>query len=329
MVRRFSDLILKRLPNDLKVCDDDPRVMQWVNEAMQRLIIEGSYWGLVARYRCSATSGLLAWPRSVASILAISLCDSPVTMRDIWFEFMESGIGLRSTENSSLVFTPREPSPFYNPITGYKKLKVYCDLAADVGKTVTFLGHDENLQWIRTTQGATVADGEVVAASLAGTVSTKTYAGVKWVRKEETTGPIRVYEYDSTTLAQDILAVYEYDETDPLYKISYISDLDTSASTDDPQTVEVLAKLDYVPIKKDDDYLLITCYPAIKDMAMAIVNAAKVQDSRIGFEILREGLKMAKHALEAESTHYLGNPKMVVNLQGAAGLLSTADETFV
>lgn len=319
--KTLADAKAERISNALRICDTDPRLVSWINEAQQRLIPLGSWWGLWARYKCNATEGMLVWPRQVAAILAASIQQVPVKIRDPFFEFIELGMGIQDTCNASCQFlTPDSTWPVFSPIVGNnKKCKLYCDLSADVGTAVLILGYDENHNWIRTQQGGVWLDGEVVLASLAGTLSTKKFTVITGVQKPETNGYIRLFEYDTTLLTQRDIARYDYDETNPAFRVSYVPTLDTDATTDVPLTVEIMAKLDYIPVKRDTDYLIIQCIPALKDMCLAIQAAENEPDLAKKRDCIAAGLQMATTALEAEARHYTGAPQRHLSATGIAG----------
>ena len=131
----------------------------------------------------------MAWPRFVASVLGASVSDVPIKTRDMFFEFVELGLGIQTEDNTSLTLLDRGNSPLQSEVVGVdKKIKVYCDLADDANTEVLLLGYDENGNWIRTSQSGSILDGEIVAASVAGTLSTKLFSSVTGVQKEATNG---------------------------------------------------------------------------------------------------------------------------------------------
>lgn len=309
------------LPHALNLCSTDLRLARYVNESQKILLAEGTWWGTYARYKCEAIEGLLVWPRQIAAILAASVCDSPMKTRDMFHEFVELGMGLLSDETYITELIDRGTSPLFSAITGTTKLvKVYCDLAADVGTSVLLLGYDENQNWVRTQQGGVWLDGEIVLASLAGTLSTKIFSVITAVQKAETSGPIRLYEYDPATATQRAIARYDYDETNPSYRVSYIPSLDTDASVDEPVTVEIVAKLDFIPAKRDTDYLLIGNEAALKAMCSAIITAENEPLQENKHKTLASGIALAKMFLDAEARHYLGNPQRHLSVTGSAGI---------
>jgi hypothetical protein len=145
------------------------------------------------------------------------------------------------------------------------------------------------------------------------------FSVITGVQKQVTNGNVRLYELDTATLLQRAVANYEYDETSPSYRVSYIPTLDTDASVDNPQTVEIIAKLDYIPVARDTDYLLIGL-PALKDMCCAIQSAEMEETMKGKVTALSAGLVSAKSWLEAESRHYRGAPQSHLSITGSAGI---------
>ena len=92
----LADVKASRLPAVLNLPSTDTRVVQFVNEAVQRLLSKGMWVGTVQKYRACVTAGCLTWPRQFESILAVSVCDQPIPVRSEHFEFVENGYGLRA-----------------------------------------------------------------------------------------------------------------------------------------------------------------------------------------------------------------------------------------
>lgn len=320
-----------RIPAALGICPTDTRLVQFINEATQRLITEGNFWGLFARFRCTADEGEIVWPRQIASILSASVSEVPIKTRNQWWEFIEQGLGIQDECNDSMDMIDHGTTPVMEQITGNTyNVRVYRDVTSDEGIEVLLLGYDENGNWIRTVQDGEWKDGEIVAATALGAISTKIFSVISAVQKPVTDGTIRLYSYDPATATNvSLLAAYDYDETRPSYRISYVPSLDRTASSTCTVTVEVMVKLAYVPVRNPTDYLLISCIPALKTMCEAIAIAEKetVMSNKVG--AIEVGLASAKKALEKELQHYSGAPDEIVSVQGAGGVTRTPIEALI
>ena len=344
--RTLQDLQNSRIPTALKLCGTDPRFVQFLNEALEALIQSGAFWGLFVRYRAQVTNGLLVWPRGIAAILAGAICNNPIKTRSMAWEFVEMGMGIQTStaatptgssnccgstcffSNSDLL--DRGNTPVQTPISGpTSKLKLYCDLAVDAAAPVLVLGEDANGNLIRTIQGGVYADGEVIFPSVAGTLSANIFTVVTGVQKGITNGPIRAYAFDTATSLQTAIAVWDYDDPNPLYRVSYIPSLDSQNPSSNPVTVDVLVKLEFVPLRQPTDFALIGNVPALKAMCLALNDAEKESDPIRRQQVVAGGLQLAKMFLENELRHYGGSPEEILQVQGLSGPTNEVIENFV
>lgn len=147
------------------------------------------------------------------------------------------------------------------------KLRVYCSSQNDVGKKIRFLGHDINQAWVRMPNDGAIQDGEVITLKMPWADSQTIYRDVTGVQKDETAERVHVFYFSPGTAAMDLLSHYEYWETRPdyqRYRIPNYRGLQTATCTDGTagitcarQVIEALVKLEYQPIRRDTDYLLI------------------------------------------------------------------------
>jgi hypothetical protein len=126
------------------------------------------------------------------------------------------------------------------------------------------MGYDENSLWIRSQDlNGAWYDGELVNITLGGATTLHQFVSVTSVQKPVTNGTVRVWN------GLTLVAMYEPDETRPWYRRSLVTGL--ADTTTEPSTVEVLAKLRFIPVAVDTDWLSIGNGPAIKFMVMAIL----------------------------------------------------------
>jgi len=319
-----------RIPKWLGICADDPRLVQWVNEATQRLLHRGLWWGTYASYRICIDNGCLTWPRQIAAIETMAVCGLPVQIRNEWFEYLQAGPGLQVCDNgncnSGLYGSCRNQMydrgmvvTFADIIGVNKKVKVYIDNANDASKKILIQGFDENGNWILTNNGAT--QGEEVTLAASPVTTTNFFSSITGIQKEETLGNVRIYEYDTDLTTQRALGIYEPTETLPSYRRSFINGLVFPASDDDDETCEqktvtVMAKLEFIPVAVDQDYLIIGNINAIKlaAKAMQLEENNQLEESTRNFAI-------AIDLLDKELDHYLGaqSATISVNTDGPVG----------
>lgn len=323
-----------RIPQALGICNTDARLVQWVNEAQQRLIPKMHAIGTYGRFRICATDGCITLPAQVASIERVALCGVPIQVHDMWYDFLDNGLGTRTgpsndgdsccgnscgAEEANL----RGWFPTFGDIRGTdKKLVLACDLAADVDKRVLVLGYDENNNWIRTDQGGTMADGEIILlAQGAGTTSTKFFdggiTGIQFL--DDRVGQVWLWELDTVASTQRMIGSYFYWERNPSYARYLFPSILAQTNSEDgctTTTVELIAKLDFIPVAVDTDYLLISNVPALKSMATAVKQYEEAV-STDDFARAAAFEAIALRELDAEIEHYLGEGRVVgMNIRG-------------
>lgn len=318
----LADAKASRIPIIANLSPSDSRFADLINEAQQRLIQTGEiFWGSHQRVQFCVTSGCLVLPRQVASVETVAVCDQPIPIRNRWFEWLDSGIGIRSDSTCSTnencgagrcgglgLLDRGEVCTFADIIPSDKKVKVYADVAEDSDAYITIQGYDDNNQWVRTLDGSDWIDGEKVLISTTPQTSATFFSAITGVQKPITNGPVRLYEYDTVNLTQRAIAVYEPDETNPSYRKMFISGLSSNGccdcTGDDSGTnqVTVMAKLEFIPVRNDSDWLLIGNLPALKDEVQSIMKFENNLAEEGAFWHMK-----AIAGLRAEVRHYLGH----------------------
>lgn len=317
------------LPSAIGACSDSARFLLRLNTACRRLLKRGKYFGTFGRYRMCVTSGCLTLPPQIATIESIAVCGRPIRLHDQWFEFLENGLGptqCTSTNGEGSCFAGglgcagdakyRGRYPTFADVTGLdKKLLLICDLVADVGVEVLVLGYDENNNWIRTTQNGVMADGEIITlAQSPGTVSTHIFKVITDIQFNQAhDGQCWLYSlappYDAATSDKVMLGNYQYFETRPSYARYYIGGMLTGSDGEGScnlTTVDVMAKHDFIPVVKDNDYLVIGNLDALEFMIQALEKYRNaVSQTQVAEAMAFE--KLAENELEKELDHYRGS----------------------
>lgn len=268
----------------MKVLPTDDRVVDYVNEAVQRLLPRGKWVGTVQRYKICTTDSCITWPRQIETIEAYTLCGDPGTVRNGWFEFVDNGVGIVESCNSCLgnQLLDRGEAVTFEDMTGSTHyVNVKSDASEDSAAKILLQGYDQDGNWIRTQQSdGTWIDGEYVAINTIGTLSTNIFTNLTGVQKPVTNGPVRLFNYNPSDATNTPIAFYEADERRPVYRRSMIPGLSrlngcncncADSEETDRKSVVVVAKMRFIPVINDTDYLLITHAPAIKDMVQAIL----------------------------------------------------------
>lgn len=308
MKKTLGDAKRERIPEQLSLCRDDAKVVSFINEAQQRLLQRPEkFWGTYARYRCNVYGKCLTWPRHFATLELAAVNNTPVVVRNLWFEFLESGWGIRDCDSCDLQMLDKGNSASFEDICGtHKKIKVYCDVPETSGSRILLQGYDQSGNWIRTLDAGTWVDGEYVLLNAATPQMTaNVFSAYTGAIKPLTNGTVRLYEYDTTTATQRPIAIYEWDEEVPNYRRSFIPGLTFNATTG-YATVEVIAKLDHIPVRNDNDYLIIGNIPALKEMCLAIKH---YEENAVQLGQLAEA--RAVQLMKNEARHYEGSGKVV------------------
>lgn len=329
-------LTLKKLnqgltPGAIGMCVDDPRYLKIVNSATERLLQKGLWWATTAAYSICTDKACITWPRQFAAIESIWVCGVPLTLRGQWFEYLQSGIGLQGNNcrggncgNGPIIWSGwnwlcwggnvlfRENACTFADIIGVnKKIKVYCDVAESAGAKILLMGYDENKIWIRSPVGdGTYFDGEYVDLNAAvPQTTTHFFSSLTSVQKPQTNGNVRLYEYDTDLTTQRAMAIYEPTEENPSYRRSYIPGICCRNEDDDScrlKPVGVIAKLAFIPVQNETDYLVIENETAIQLMAQAInfeLNSVSETDTKLALSY--EGKAVAE--LNAQLRHQKGS----------------------
>lgn len=315
-----------RTPQVLNLCPTDPRIADYVNEAQRLLLDHGHWFGTMVKWRICAINACITLPSQLSTIERAAICHSPVPVHDFWFEFLPGGWGTGGAEGANgncggtcgigdgANFIGNFPT--FDDVRGLDKvLNVTCDLPSDVGKKVLLLGYDENLNWIRTEQDGVISDGELVAmAQSAGTDSTHLFSSITDLQPpDDLDGQWWLYEKSTVDSVRRMIGRFDYFEIRPSYAryrvngAGFRSGSSSSNGECNKTLIEVLAKVEFIPVKRDTDYLIISNLTAIKDGCLAIRYAEPPADMAKSEMFLNRALR----ALDKELASKLGDGRFI------------------
>jgi hypothetical protein len=311
----------------LQVGECTAEFLRILNEA-QQILVQGpeKWWGLVYWYSVSITDGHITWPREIATIEGISACGVPLDIRSQWFQFVKSaycynntnGYGLGTCSDYTIGFTrwqcnrqmfDQGDTPLFKQIvtTGNpQNIWIQTTSAESAGQYFRIYGFDWNGNRLFTNTGAGSSDGIQVAlpTTLGATaVFPTSVSKIIAIDKPVTNGTVNLLSVDTVTAAQVTIGQYQWDETSPQYRRSFIGGicpLQLPAGQTIP--IRVLAKREFIPARNDTDILMISNLPALKRMMISI-NAR----DRGTFQQAEAEEKQALDILEREANHYLGS----------------------
>jgi hypothetical protein len=267
------------------------------------------------------TDGCLVLPRQIRTIRAAWICDTPARFVNEFYEAIgwESGGWGKLSEDDSLdiaTIIDRGTVPVMQNVINAttaapKKIQVVASDPSDNGKTITLRYVDSNGNAKRTSIGGTYQDGEQLTLSTTGTLTSSTVlnGGLYHIVKAVTNFPVRVYAYDTVSLAQtQLLSVYDPSETAPIYRkllipgLSSMNGCSAGDATTDPKAVTVIARLQHVPVIVDNDPLIIGNIGALADMVQSI----KMREERNFAEAERLEAS-AMRELDGELSAFMGD----------------------
>lgn len=242
-----------------------------INEAQERLIDRGKFPGMEAIYSFCTYQGSITLPRELDAILGFDVDKSPKHIRNMWYEFLDGGPGKLQYQGWGDAID-RGLTVTFNDLSGVRYIRVYADAVETSGSQILIRGINQYGNRVMTydSSGALI-DGEyvnLVGASPAVTVNQ--FALVDSVVKPQTSGFVRLYEYDGYN--QSAIAIYHPNETAPVYRRYSVPGLQPNPSNPEPSshTITVLGKRRFIPAYAEVDDLMITNIAALKNMVMAI-----------------------------------------------------------
>lgn len=286
----------------------DARVLSYANRATERLLMEGKWVDSTCRYQvCVSGDHCLVWPRQIETIETCHVCNQPVTIRGPWYEALENGPGLVSSDSCGpcLTLIDRGNSVTFDWITttGYK-LVVFSDGVESAG-TVLIRYYSDTGNKVFTSYLGSVIEGERIAINTAGGYSAdSTYEslpnGIYHIEKPVTNRPLRLYAKKISDSSVRPLAYYEPDETLPVYRTSYLTTL--SGGSCDATQVTVIGKLRFIPAINDNSVMMISHTEALRLGVQAVY---KEECNLLGEAATYWG--MAIKCLNDQLRHYRGS----------------------
>lgn len=276
---------------------NDPRFLARLNRAIEELMNEGDWPGVVDRYRFATYGGIITLPSSLNRIMGIALEGEPIEMLSAWYEFSAGGPG----ENSGwtdCALDHGESCVFQNvPTSGAYQLQVSADVderVSGVRPKIVIRGYDENGLWIRSSigDGVEVEINGDTAPKL--TLTEKRFSFVESVQKPITKGYVHLH---ASTTGTPHLASYAASETRPSYRQYRIPGL----PDDKLHRLLIRAKKRFIPLRADSDELAISNISALELMLTALQARAA---SDIGK--YHANRQMAVQLLKKEAESYRG-----------------------
>jgi hypothetical protein len=285
---RLADSMVSRGPTAVGLCNADVApVAQIVNEAQQRLLFAGgetgwygSWWKMA--FNLTQDDPYITAPREVARLINMDVCHTPIRIQNEFYEFLEAGIGLQPISSSCqgqrcAVNEAYERGTVISQgtFTAGRKLRIRAIDPADVGRSVIVQGKDNNGAILYGQNGTDQILGIVLDLTTPFVDTPTTLTEWTGFQKDQTVGPVTVYELDPSTGTERLIATYAPNELVPQYRRYLVNGLPEfcCAPVDGAEpTVQVtaMAKMEFFPVQVPEDYLLIQNIPALIEEVQSI-----------------------------------------------------------
>jgi len=330
---RLKNARESRIPQAIGRCNSDgSSLVDIINEAQERLVYEGGdegWWGSWFRMVFnvdSATNPYITAPRIVARLIVMDVCNQPVPIQNEFYEFLQAGIGLQPTNacsgssrgNCNLLETyDRGGFPtFFDLVPGNKRLRIYITDLNDVGRRILIQGTDQNGMTIYSLDGTVQVKGIYLNLTMPFVDTPLDIGSITGIQKDSTIGQVQIFELDTSTQTQRIISTMEPSEQVAGYRRYFINGLPQNCCqmTGQPSTtvqVTAMAKLAFIPVIVDTDYLVIQNLPALKEECLAVKFGENDDSLSAGLEDKhhRKAIKL----LNGELEHWLGNDLPAIN----------------
>jgi hypothetical protein len=334
-ILRLKDVRQSRIPETVGCCQsDNGKLIEYVNEAQQRLLFKGGevgWWGSWMKVVFNVDSQLdpfITLPRSIARLINMDVCRRPVRIQNEFYEFLEAGVGLQPLTNCGgstvaqhgcnlLETYDRGLFPtFSDLVPPNKRLRFYITDQADVGRRVLVQGTDQNGTTIYSLDGTNEVTGIFVGLTTPFADTPFDITTLTGLQKDFTVGQVKVFEVDMATGTQRLILTMEPTEEVAAYRRYFLNGLPRNCC--DPNnpavtTVQVtaMAKLAFIPVQVDTDYLIIQNLPALKEGCQS-VRFGEMDDS---LSAGQTGVHMTRalNLLNGELRHHLGKEMPAIN----------------
>lgn len=323
MIRRTLGQIRKEIARTLGTSGfnmADDRVISRINEATEELMSSEDWPGVVDRYLFTCVNGYITLPYFLDRIMGVAVNNIPYPMSSPWFEFVEYGPGPQHGCNWLDTVIDRDETPIQVPFpcgtsvsySLYTKGSVD-ERVSGVRPTLLVRGRSTNHRNVRSFYGTSYIDGEQLPIN--GDSYPYTFYGtaifedITEVVKPETNGYVELWATNGTPSQDVLLAAYAPGETNPSYHSYYIPTwrecwCPGNDDTQQESCVLVRGRKRFIPVATDDDPLIISNFPALKSMCMAI-QKREVSDIAGYAQYKAAALDILRH----EATSYRGKAR--------------------
>lgn len=261
------------LPSKVNLCASDPRFGDLCNRAHGILLDHGSWVGTEMEANLAVLEACVVMPACVLTPLGVRACDSPLDLENEWYRLTPGFNPQRWTGCSDKMWLEyRDNVPSFQQLVRKSVLRTFANSSRDYGKHIKYIGYDKNGTWVRTLQSGVMQDGEVVTLATPFADTVTEWISVTAVIKDETDDAVRTFSHP---LGDDTLTpfgLYHYWETRPSYQRWKIVGYNGLAQANCCPRNQIVArvKLQFIPVKYDDDLFLIQNRQAMEYAVQAV-----------------------------------------------------------
>lgn len=328
----LGDVARSRIPAVVGLCAADiPGIASIVNEAQSQLIKAGGDTGWYGSwvkvvFNVSRTNPYITLPRTLARIVDADVCRSPIRVENEWLEFLEYGEGLQRPPpdcasvkcTCGMQMYDRGTVPTAYDFVPGNKLRFYLVNQLDSGKRVFIAGaKDTNNMPVYTMDRGVNCSGFFATLDnqfpfIESNLALNEFSGIQ---KDQTLGPIMIYQVNPVTDATSFLTMLEPSETNAVYRRYYIQGLpDRCCDCDAPNgtaQVTAMAKLEFIPAQVETDYLIINDLDALKSECQSVRYSEMDTPNAAQLSAIRH--REAITHLNNELKHYFGTERPAFN----------------
>lgn len=289
---------------DNGVPPDDPRVIDRINEATERLMVGGFWVGMTQELTICTLQQCFTLPRQIDSVQEIFILDQSLDVTSGWYTVDNPSTYVDPDILNDIVLTDRGEYPVLFDICTPGKLIVYSNYTEAAGSQIRIFGLDTTGNEIYTTQNGVYGPGEMIELSISGVTSVNVFAKITNMQKPQTFGPVRVYEVDPANASNHVmLAILDPEERVPSYRRYFCEDIPIVPAGGPPVRIRVTGKRRYLPVFNDTDFLIISNTGALR-LEMLALDREDGND----FQGSAEFHKRALDQLMAEAKTYQQDP---------------------
>jgi hypothetical protein len=249
---------------------------------------EEGFWGGWVRMGLTAAivnnTAYVTTPRDVARLTDIAVCQQPIHMRNGFYEYLQYSPGLQPKScaprcgGELQAYDRDNVVTLFNLITTEPQIiRVYANDSRDVGRRVLIQGLDQNGQVVLTTDPGTghSAPGEYLQLKSPFVDYVYHYTRIDGLQKDETLGPVKFYQVSPTTGQENALSTMEPTEGSASYRrylMTGMPHMSLCCTTCSPTVYQITAqaRLDFIPVANETDYLTIPNVPALIEESLSI-----------------------------------------------------------